>query len=65
MTYNFDPNRWYEDQQRLLEMRRSDGALDESAFQQALQELAERYEKMVARLDGTYNLSGHDVEKGA
>lgn len=56
MTYNFDPDRWYEDQQRLLEMRRRDGALDERAFEEALQDLAERYEKMLARLDGTYEL---------
>ena len=56
MTYNFDPDRWYEDQERLLQMRRRDGALDERAFEEALEELARRYEKMVARLDGTYEL---------
>jgi hypothetical protein len=56
MTYNFDPDRWYEDQLRLLEIRRRDGALDERAYAEALQELERRYEKMVARLDGTFEL---------
>lgn len=56
MTYNFDPDRWFEDQQQLLEMRRRDGALDEAAYRQAVQELERRYEAMLARLDGTYQL---------
>jgi hypothetical protein len=56
MTYNFDADRWYDDQERLLEMRRRDGTLDERAFNEAMEELARRYEKMVARLDGTYEL---------
>lgn len=56
MTYNFDPDRWYEDQQRLLEMRRREGALDDRAFEEALQDLERRYEGMLSRLDGTYQL---------
>lgn len=57
MTYNFDPDRWYEDQQRLLEMRRREGALDEHAFDEALKDLERRYEEMLARLDLTYQLA--------
>lgn len=56
MTYNFDPDRWLEDQQRLLEMRRRDGVLDEQAYEEAVRDLDRRYEEMVARLDGTYQL---------
>jgi hypothetical protein len=56
MTYNFDPERWYDDQRMLLEMRRREGALDEVAFEEALQALERRYDAMLARLDGTYQL---------
>jgi hypothetical protein len=56
MTYNFDPDRWYEDQRRLLERRRQNGTLDEAAFEEAARELDRRYEAMLSRLDGTYQL---------
>lgn len=56
MTYNFDPDRWFEDQQTLLEMRHADGTLDDRAFEEAMRELERRYETMLARLDGTYQL---------
>ena len=56
MTYNFDPDRWYEDQRRLLERRREEGVLDERAFEEASKDLERRYDEMVARLDGTYQL---------
>ena len=56
MTYNFDPERWYENQLALLEDRRRSGDLDEAGFQRALEELEERYEQMLRRLDGTYRV---------
>jgi hypothetical protein len=56
MTYNFDPDRWLEDQERLIEMRHQRGELDDGAYREALQELEHRYEAMLDRLDGTYQL---------
>ena len=56
MTYNFDPDRWYDDQRRLLERRREEGTLDEAGFEAASTELERRHEAMLARLDGTYQL---------
>ncbi len=56
MTYNFDPDRWYEDQQRLLEKRRREGTLEESEYDAALKDLERRYEEMLDRLQGTYQL---------
>jgi hypothetical protein len=58
MTYNFDPDKWYEMEYRALERRRADGLMSESAFQEALSELQRRYEQMLDRLDGTYRLPG-------
>ena len=56
MTYNFDPERWYENQRALLEARRRSGELDGEGFERAAAELEERYERMLERLDGTYEV---------
>ncbi|HVN31909.1 MAG TPA: hypothetical protein VMT45_07970 [Thermoanaerobaculaceae bacterium] len=56
MTYNFDPDRWYENQKALLAARRARGELDEKAFAEGLDELERRYEEMLSRLDGSFQL---------
>jgi len=56
VTYNFDPERWYENQRALLMARRERGELDESAFAEALDELDRRFEEMLSRLDGSFQL---------
>ena len=57
MTYNFDPEQWYDRELAALQaLRRSDPALDEAAFQRARDDLDRRYEAMLGRLDGTYHL---------
>jgi hypothetical protein len=56
MTYNFDPDRWYDLHRTQLEVRRSNGEINKSEFDRELSELDHRYEEMVARLDGTYEI---------
>lgn len=56
MTYNFDPDRWIENQKAAIEARRSTGELDERSYREALEELERRYDEMVRRLDGTFRL---------
>jgi hypothetical protein len=56
VTYNFDAGRWYENQKSLLVARRERGELDESAFAEALDELDRRFEEMLSRLDGSFQL---------
>jgi hypothetical protein len=56
LTYNFDPERWYENQRALLVARRERGQLDERAFAEALDELDRRFEEMLSRLDGSFQL---------
>ncbi len=56
MTYNFDPERWLERQQAWLRHRRETGELTETEFEAALVELEARYEALLARLDGSYQL---------
>ena len=54
MTYNFDPERWLENERLRLEQRRRTGTLSEEAAAEAAEELERRYEAMIARLDGTF-----------
>jgi hypothetical protein len=56
VTYNFDPDRWYENQRALLLTQRERGEFDEAALAEALNELDRRYEEMLSRLDGSFRL---------
>ena len=56
MTYNFDPDRWYENERAFLEARRGSGQLSDQEYDDALQKLESSYHDMVLRLDGTYSL---------
>jgi hypothetical protein len=56
MTYNFDADRWYENQRAILDGRKARGELDEQAFQRELERLGERYDDMVNRMAGPFEL---------
>ena len=58
MTYNFDPERWYETQRALLDARRREGELDDRQYEAAVEDLDRRYEEMLDRLDGSFSLPG-------
>ena len=60
MTYNFDPDRWYENQRRLLDARRDRGELDAAAYDAEIERLDARYEDMARRLDTAFDLPRHD-----
>lgn len=56
MTYNFDPDRWYQDQRLRLDFRQARGELSAEQYAAALEELDRRHEEMLRRLDGTFQL---------
>lgn len=56
MTYNFDPDRWYEREREKLEHEHRNNRLSDSELERALADLEERYEAMLDRLDGTYEI---------
>lgn len=65
MTYNFDPDRWYENERLRLEMRQRSGDLTAENAEKALEEIERRYDKMLARLDGTFPVAGrHSKDSG-
>ncbi len=63
MTYNFDPEKWLENERLRVEMRRRSGELSPDAADQALAELERRYDEMLARLDGTFPVAGRNGTK--
>lgn len=60
MTYNFDPDRWYDNERAALEAALRAGSVSKDQFRIAAAVLEERYEKMWQRLDGTYQLPQTD-----
>ena len=56
MTYNFDADRWYDNELRILEHRFNKGEMTRSGFDGAVDDLDRRYDDMLDRLDGTYRL---------
>ena len=56
MTYNFDPDQWYENQRRLLEAQHRDGRIDEATLTARLEELERKYEEMLQRLNKPFEL---------
>ena len=56
MTYNFDPDRWYDNERAALEARRRERGWSDAEFEAALEDLERRYDEMLRRLDGTYQI---------
>ena len=56
MTYNFDPERWYENEYSALEFQNKKGDLTAIEFEKAFSDLLQRYDEMLSRLNGAYQL---------
>jgi hypothetical protein len=56
MTYNFDPDRWYEDERGILDSRYKAGEMSKRQHNAAISDLDRRYDEMQTRLDGTYQI---------
>ncbi len=56
MTYNFDPDRWYEDELGILDAKYKSDRITEEEYKREFEKLHQRYEEMWDRLDGSYQL---------
>ena len=56
MTYNFDPDRWYDNELAVLKERLRTGELDARSYEAAVDDLDRRYDEMMDRLDGSYQI---------
>jgi hypothetical protein len=56
MTYNFDPDKWFENEIAFFENKYKSGKISEQEYKEALEKLGKRHEDMWRRLDGTYQI---------
>jgi hypothetical protein len=56
MTYNFDPDRWYENELFVIQSKVKTGQITEQEYNEAVEELDQKQKKMWERLDGTYQM---------
>ncbi len=56
MTYNFDPDKWYDNELFMLQDRFKKKGLSKEAFDRAVKDLEQKHDKMWQRLDGTYKI---------
>ena len=60
MTYNFDPQRWYDNEYACLKRRHQLGQISDQAYKKKVNDLDIRLEEMWARVDGTYCIDNKD-----
>ena len=56
MSYNFDPERWYDNERLAIDSDFRAGKINTREYREALDDLDERYDSMLDRLDGTYQI---------
>jgi hypothetical protein len=56
MTYNFDPDRWYENELLVVRSKYKTGQITKQEYNKAVKELDRKLEDMWKRLDGSYQL---------
>ncbi len=66
MTYNFDPDKWFENELFALELKLAKGRINKDRFSRQKDQLCDQYDKMVDRLNNTYQLpkEAHLTHKG-
>ncbi len=57
MTYNFDPDKWYDNEFFLIQSKLKSGKITQSEFDKACDILNEKHEEIWKRLDGTYQIN--------
>ncbi|MCD4743592.1 MAG: hypothetical protein K8R67_14105 [Desulfobacteraceae bacterium] len=56
MTYNFDPDKWYDNELFLVQSKFKNGELSQNEYDKAVEILYKTLEEMWKRLDGTYQI---------
>ena len=56
MTYNFDPDKWLDDEIYLLKEKLKNTQMTAAEFDSQLEALEKKHEEMWRRLDGTYRI---------
>jgi hypothetical protein len=56
MTYNFDPDKWYDNELYLIQLNLKTGKITQDEYDEAAEILDKRLEEMWERLDGSYQI---------
>ena len=56
MTYNFDPDRWYENELFVIQSKYKSGQMTKQEHDEAVEELDRKHTLMWERLDGSYQI---------
>jgi len=56
VTYNFEPERWYEMHAAAIRARLQRGELSEESYLLEIRELDRRYDELLDRLDGSFQI---------
>ena len=54
ITYNFDPDKWYDSDLYLIQLKLKTGEINQNEYDEAVEILDKKLEGMWKRLDGTY-----------
>ncbi len=60
MTYNFDPDKWYENELFLIQIKLKNSKITQSAYDATVEMLDKKLEEMWTRLDGSYQVNSDD-----
>ena len=60
MTYNFDPDKWYDDELFLIQSKLKTGEIKQNEYDETVEALDKKLEEMWKRLDGSYQVSSDD-----
>ena len=60
MTYNFDPDQWYENELAIIHSKYIAGKLTKDEYEEAAKQLDRKHEDMWKRLDGSYQINLKD-----
>ncbi|MBU1344256.1 MAG: hypothetical protein KKE44_17930 [Proteobacteria bacterium] len=63
MTYNFDPDKWYDNELFLIQSRLKNGEITQDEYDEAVEILDKKLEDMWKRLVGTYQITTDNLEK--
>lgn len=57
MTYNFDPDKWYDNELFLIQLKLKTNEITQNEFDKEFEILDKKHEEIWNRLDGTYQIS--------
>jgi hypothetical protein len=57
VTYNFDPDKWYDDELFLIQSKLKIDEIKQNEYDVAVEILDKKLEEMWKRLDGTYQVN--------